>query len=1140
MTKWASAWSAQFAKERGEKMMMKKAFELTVIAASLFAALFVGCSNMGADAGAAANSNGATAGGQNGAQGQAVVTVSGSLGFSGAMPAQIAALVYNSLGDSGDAASRSAFPKTPNASSLAITVYAEEVTDSDTKLRYDGTVAADNQSYTVGIPVTSGKKYYVHAVAKDGDVEVLFGKSALLDFTTDAEQFYTSRDIALGALQTGKGGVNLTVNVEGAGVERARMGYKPKGSDTITWVSSSKNTAGTERYFSVGVEGGVVDPISAIASGNYTMTFEFYSGAETPENLVYSFTESVSVFDGLVTEDWVKNGSEPWLTPSDTGIACKITAAMIDGFKLTEIYVNPNATSTTESGTFLNPKKSFDDALAMLQNANADYTIYIMGRIGSVSIPDSVIAKSLTLCGAGDPEDGVPTDIIDADGAAGTSALTIATTVPVTIKNLKITGGKGTQQYTPGSGFLPATTYARGGGIFLSAEGGSLTLGKGAYVWKNSADASSGSGTKLSYGGGIFINAPGELNLLDGSVVSDNGAELAGGGIAMYTISSTTSSSKLNIYDGAVIEKNHADGDRGYGGGIFLGVAVEVMMSGGRISGNTAFTSGGAIYGGETLGGTGTFTMTGGVIGDDSDSIAQAAKYGDSARTSDKSNKAGGNGGAFYFANASGSWDTFAINLYGGTVAYNCSYESGGAFYLKSGNLTVKGAEIKYNGATANSGDGGGAILLDERSKLHLDGCTIAGNECYGSAMGGAICIIGNSDTTRTPKTFLKGAVSIPSDAAKKNDICLESYGNTTEWLKDPLLYIEGKLTGSEPVARITIAPDDEAYYTAYRSNRQVLKLAEGVTDVNFPLECYKFAVTPQASATPAQEWAVGGDGYLTKVTTLTGTSIDGFTVADFNEGDKVVYAFDSSVTNDQIDAFTRKLYNKTENQNLSGKKVGEGSVLDFSKATNLTSLGFSWSNNGVFQPFDIILPPNFDTTKFTNQTFAWAIRNAKNVIATPKASGGLVSEDGVVYNKNKTTIFFYPGGKTATSFVVPDGVTTIPRNSFSCNSNLKNITLPEGVTSIAWYACWGTSIESINVPSTVKTIANQAFSNSVTSLTFANPNGWKLGPVEADATPVDSSSLSDPAAAATWYKENAYNVTGATNSNGYKVLWHD
>ncbi|MBQ4015147.1 MAG: leucine-rich repeat domain-containing protein [Treponema sp.] len=1131
---------------------MNKIFSINTIlrlaAGAILAAALFGCANMGeSPASSAGVTGGAGVGGGAGA-GSGSATVSGSLCFSGAMPSEIAALVApvslsGATRQSFDI-SRSAFPQTPSASGLTITVYAEEVTESETKLSYNGTVTDDgsgNVSYTVGIPVTSGKKYRVHAVAKKDDEKVLFGTSDLLDFTENAEQFYTSCDITLGAGQsaTGKGGVYLTVNVQGLDVSTAKMIYKPKGSTESISEYGSSGLGGNVRVFSVGFEEGEFDPISAIASGEYTMIFEFYSGAESSENLLYSFTENVSVFDRLVTDTWVKNGSEPWLTPSGTGIACKITSAMVDGFKLTDIYVDPYAATTTESGTFLNPKRSFTDALAMLQDASKGYTIFIKGTIGPQTIPDTLknsgsgggntYAKSLTLCGAGDPDpSGVPTDIIDAAGAAGVSALTIATTVPVTIKNLKITGGRGTIKEVSTMGWLTISN-ACGGGIYLSAAGGSLTLGKGAYVSENTANASAGaSSTKYGYGGGVFISAPGELNLLDGSVVSNNGAEINGngGGIAIYDIDATGASCKLNIYDGALIEKNQATLN---GGGIYLGnLPVDVAMSGGRISGNVSGISGGAIYGS-----SGTFTMTGGVIGDDSDSIDRAANYDnytDATRLSDNANKAGGSGGAFSFANTSGGFDKFEINIYGGTIAYNCAQNDGGAFEFEGGNLTVQGAEIKWNGASGEtSGGGGGAIYLGDRTKLHLGDCTITGNECYGTSVGGAICIPRFPDLANSPKTYLKGAVSIPSDDPKKNDIALTSDDDSLAY---PSLYIEGKLTGSEPVARITPS--------LYSSDRQVLQLADGVTDVNFALECYKFAVTPQASATPAQEWAVAGDGYLAKVTTLTGTNIDGFTVADFNEGDKVVYAFDSSVYNDQIDAFTRKLYNKTENQNLSGKKVGEGSVLDFSKATNLTSLGFSWSNNGVFQPFDIILPPNFDTSKFSNQTFAWAIKNAKNVIATPKASGGLVSEDGVVYNKNKTTLFFYPGGKTATSFVVPDGVTTIPRNSFSYNIYLKNITLPEGVTSIAWNACCATSIESINVPSTVKTIANEAFSNSVTSLTFANPNGWKLGPVEAEATAVNSSSLSDPATAAEWYNDYAYNVTGATNSNGYKVLWHD
>lgn len=1067
MTKWASAWSAQFAKERGEKMMMKKTLALTLIAASLFAALFVGCSNMGAaDAGAAANSNGATAGGQNGAQGQAVVTVSGSLGFSGAMPTQIAALVNNSLCDSGDAASRSAFPKTPNASSLAISVYAEEVTDSDTKLRYDGTVAADKQSYSVGIPVTSGKKYYVHAVAKQGSVEVLFGKSALLDFTTDAEQFYTSRDIALGARQsaTGKGGVNLTVNVNGAGVSSARMGITPKGSETVeTWVTGAQSAGGNVRVFSVGFEEGEFDPISAIASGAYRMTFEFYSGAESPENLVYSFTESVNVFDGLVTDAWVKNGSEPWLRypPSSSIMACQITSAMVDGFKLTEIYVNPNATTTTESGTFLNPKTSFADALAMLQDASKGYTIFIKGTIGPQTIPDTLknsgsgggytYAKSLTLCGAGDPEDGVPTDIIDAAGAAGTSALTIATTVPVTIKNLKITGGTGTIKEVSMMGGMFTTSNSCGGGIYLSAAGGSLTLGKGAYVSGNSADASAGaSSSKYGYGGGVFISAPGELNLLDGSVVSNNGAESNGygGGIAIYDIDATGASCKLNIYDGALIEKNQATWN---GGGIYLGVPVETMMSGGRISGNVSESSGGAIYGNQ-----GTFTMTGGVIGDDSPSIIQAANYDnytDATRLSDNANKAGESGGAFSFAYTSG-FDKFEINIYGGTIAYNCAQNDGGAFEFEGGNLTVQGAEIKWNGASGEtSGGGGGAIYLGSRTKLHLGDCTITGNECYGTSMGGAICIPRFPDLANSPKTYLKGAVSIPSDDPQKNDIALTSYDDSLAY---PSLYIEGKLTGSEPVARITPS--------LYSSDRQVLQLADGVTDTSVPEEAGKFEVTPQVDGGVTKNWIVASTGMLAKVVRVSASEAAA-AIPSLENGD--ILQITGEITGTRSSGLAGGILTALQASPASVKIT-----LDLSKCTNTTMANNCFEYCSCID--NVILPPNL--TEVPNSMFSECHLTS---VTFPSALESIGSSA------------FYKCDFT--SITIPNTVKTVGYQAFANNASLTTVSMSNSVTSLG-EGCFANCSELTSV----------TFSNKITELpaeVFLNCSRFSMYSVPGNVT---------------------------------------
>lgn len=1065
-------------------MKMNKIFSINTIlrlaAGAILAAALFGCANMGeSPASSAGVTGGAGVGGGAGA-GSGSATVSGSLCFSGAMPSEIAALVapVSLSGDpvslsgatrqSFDNTSRSAFPQTPSASGLTITVYAEEVTESETKLSYNGTVTDDgsgNVSYTVGIPVTSGKKYRVHAVAKKDDEKVLFGTSDLLDFTENAEQFYTSCDITLGAGQsaTGKGGVYLTVNVQGLDVSTAKMIYKPKGSTESISEYGSSGLGGNVRVFSVGFEEGEFDPISAIASGEYTMIFEFYSGAESSENLLYSFTENVSVFDRLVTDTWVKNGSEPWLTPSGTGIACKITSAMVDGFKLTDIYVDPYAATTTESGTFLNPKRSFTDALAMLQDASKGYTIFIKGTIGPQTIPDTLknsgsgggntYAKSLTLCGAGDPDpSGVPTDIIDAAGAAGVSALTIATTVPVTIKNLKITGGRGTIKEVSTMGWLTISN-ACGGGIYLSAAGGSLTLGKGAYVSENTANASAGaSSTKYGYGGGVFISAPGELNLLDGSVVSNNGAEINGngGGIAIYDIDATGASCKLNIYDGALIEKNQATLN---GGGIYLGnLPVDVAMSGGRISGNVSGISGGAIYGS-----SGTFTMTGGVIGDDSDSIDRAAKYDnytDATRLSDNANKAGGSGGAFSFANTSGGFDKFEINIYGGTIAYNCAQNDGGAFEFEGGNLTVQGAEIKWNGASGEtSGGGGGAIYLGDRTKLHLGDCTITGNECYGTSVGGAICIFRFADLANSPKTYLKGAVSIPSDGPQNNDIALTSDDDSLAY---PSLYIEGKLTGSEPVARITPS--------LYSSDRQVLQLADGVTDTSVPEEAGKFEVTPQVDGGVTKNWIVASTGMLAKVVRVSASEAAA-AIPSLENGD--ILQITGEITGTRSSGLAGGILTALQASDASVKIT-----LDLSKCTNTTMANNCFEYCSCID--NVILPPNL--TAVPNSMFSECHLTS---VTFPSA---LESIGSAAFNKCDFT-----------SITIPNTVKTVGDQAFANNASLTTVSMSNSVTSLG-EGCFANCSELTSV----------TFSNKLTELpaeVFLNCSRLRMYSVPGNVT---------------------------------------
>ena len=65
-------------------------------------------------------------------------------------------------------------------------------------------------------------------------------------------------------------------------------------------------------------------------------------------------------------------------------------------------------------------------------------------------------------------------------------------------------------------------------------------------------------------------------------------------------------------------------------------------------------------------------------------------------------------------------------------------------------------------------------------------------------------------------------------------------------------------------------------------------------------------------------------------------------------------------------------------------------------------------------------------------------------------------SQDGVFYNKNKTTLIQYPQGKTG-AFTIPDSVTAIGNSAFADCTKLTGVTIPDSVTAIGWDAFSGT-----------------------------------------------------------------------------------
>ena len=70
---------------------------------------------------------------------------------------------------------------------------------------------------------------------------------------------------------------------------------------------------------------------------------------------------------------------------------------------------------------------------------------------------------------------------------------------------------------------------------------------------------------------------------------------------------------------------------------------------------------------------------------------------------------------------------------------------------------------------------------------------------------------------------------------------------------------------------------------------------------------------------------------------------------------------------------------------------------------------------------------------------------------------------DGVLYDKAGTTLYAYPAGRDAETYVVPDGVTKIFHGAFQNAQHLKKVRFPSSLTEVGQYAFWGDSVGDAN-----------------------------------------------------------------------------
>ena len=131
-------------------------------------------------------------------------------------------------------------------------------------------------------------------------------------------------------------------------------------------------------------------------------------------------------------------------------------------------------------------------------------------------------------------------------------------------------------------------------------------------------------------------------------------------------------------------------------------------------------------------------------------------------------------------------------------------------------------------------------------------------------------------------------------------------------------------------------------------------------------------------------------------------------------------------------------------------------------------------------------------------------------------------SVDGILFNKDLTTIVSFPQGYELKEYTLPSGVTSIGYRAFGGCSSLENITLPDSVTSIgksAFRCC--SSLQSITIPSGATSIGRGAFSlcKSLQSIHFnwADPGECYIG----DISFTDNCTLRIPAGTYESYRQH-------------------
>ena len=382
------------------------------------------------------------------------------------------------------------------------------------------------------------------------------------------------------------------------------------------------------------------------------------------------------------------------------------------------------------------------------------------------------------------------------------TALTIATNVPVTIKNLVITGGckrngygggifiggeyydGGVEQHlyaanvTLSEGVIVKQNYCiYGGGVAVSA-GSTLTIESDAEISNNTSDYG---------GGGIYAESNGETNyvtvVMEGGTIkqnkcrSDSEGKLGGAGVLIYG-----AAAKFKMNDGSITENESQD----YGGGVGVVWGAKFEMNDGSITKNKAETENNPdnSHGGGVFVMNSEFTFNGGTISNNTAIYGSGVcvfNYGDPTFTMSGSAKVDADNDVYL--------DDEKITIdkqltYAGivaTITLNDYDEDVVVLQRKDGALSAD--DIAHFAVTPyDTGNGIKYYRVSEEGKLH----EMTGSKAAPDAIGDIVFSDGSampySDDLTLTDNQKHAAIAVIFDAEDKKGIALDQKSSTSQW----------------------------------------------------------------------------------------------------------------------------------------------------------------------------------------------------------------------------------------------------------------------------------------------------------------------------------------------------------------------